>query len=187
MAINSEWILPIITVRHPYTWFKSMCKNPYTAKWRHRKNDPSDCPAIKGPLGDWNGVSVHYGGGDDNHKSIAHLWNDWYSFYIKEASYPWLAIRMEDLVFYPKETIRAVCECAGGEIRKDQDFKFIVESAKADSPGHDPSTGIYAAWIKYSKRPEPMFGFSETQYEAAIEALDSDLMSAFGYHHPRPN
>lgn len=74
-----------------------------------------------------------------------------------------------------------------GEIRKDQDFKFIVESAKADSPGHDPSTGIYAAWIKYSKRPEPMFGFSETQYEAAIEALDSDLMSAFGYHHPRPN
>jgi hypothetical protein len=91
---------------------------------------------------------------------------------------------MEDLVFYPKETIRAVCECAGGEIRSDQPFKFIVESAKADSPGHDASTGLYAAWIKYSKRPQPQFGFSDTQYEAAIKALDSDLMKAFGYHHP---
>ena len=96
-------------------------------------------------------------------------------------------LRLEDIVFYPKETITAVCECAGGEIRKDQEnFTYIVESAKADSPGHDASTGIYAAWTKYSKRPEPQFGFSDTDYYAAVEALDSELMEAFGYHHPPP-
>ncbi len=122
---------------------------------------------------------------DDQHRSLAHLWNDWYSYYINEADYPFVVVRMEDLVFYPKETTRLICECAGGEIRTDQDrFQFVVDSAKADSPGHDKSTGIFAAWVKYSRRPEPRFGFSEQDYEAAREALDEKLMDSLGYKHP---
>jgi hypothetical protein len=43
---------------------------------------------------------------------------------------------MEDLVFYHMETTKAICECAGGiKIRMDQPFQFIVDLAKADSPG----------------------------------------------------
>jgi hypothetical protein len=188
MTINKEWILPVVTLRNPYTWFRSTCKNPYTANWKHKRQDSGDCPALKDlNTGRWNNVTVRFGAGEDYHKSVAHLWNDWYSYYIKEAKFPWAAIRMEDLVFYPKETIRAVCECAGGKIRTDQAFVFIVDSAKADSPGHDASTGIYAAWIKYSKRPPPKFGFSDADYQAAKEALDPSLMSAFGYQHPPPS
>ena len=94
---------------------------------------------------------------------------------------------MEDLVFYPKETTKAVCECAGGEIRTDQPFQFIVDSAKADSPGHDISTGIFAAWVKYSKRPTARYGLLEEDYEAAIQGLNTTLMKSLGYYHPPAN
>lgn len=94
---------------------------------------------------------------------------------------------MEDLVFYPKETTKAVCECAGGKIRTDQPFQFIVDSAKADSPGHDVSTGIFAAWVKYAKRPQPRYGLLEEDYAAAIESLNQALMESLGYHHPSAN
>lgn len=122
---------------------------------------------------------------EDEHRSLAHLWNDWYSYYVSEADFPFVVVRMEDLVFYPKETTRLICECAGGKIRTDQErFQFIVDSAKADSPGHDKSTGIFAAWVKYSKRPEPRFGFSRLDYDAAREVLDEKLMDSLGYSHP---
>mmetsp|Transcript_59017 Transcript_59017/g.144395 ORF Transcript_59017/g.144395 Transcript_59017/m.144395 type:complete len:453 (-) Transcript_59017:608-1966(-) len=206
-AINKEWILPVVTVRHPYTWFKSMCKNSYSAKWSHRgkKGGTDGCPNIRAntkgdirynrdqgrddvQIGDYNPVVVKYADErTDNHENIAALWNDWYGYYLKE-DIPYVMIRMEDMVFYPKETTKAVCECAGGEIRKDKDaFTFIVDSAKADSPGHDKSTGIFAAWVKYSKRFEPMFGFSQQDYDDAKSILNQDLMSSLGYHHPPPS
>ncbi len=187
MKINKDWILPVLTLRNPYTWLQSTCKNSYTARWKHRRNDPQGCPSLKDEeTEEWNNVTVHYGGGDDYHKSMAHLWNDWYSYYLDDAKYPWIAIRMEDIIFYPKETVRTVCECAGGAIRTDREFVFITGSAKADSRGHDASTGLYEAWVKYSKSPIPKFGFTDLDYEAAKEALNANLMETFGYQHPPP-
>jgi hypothetical protein len=168
-----------------------MCKNGYTAKWDHHKtgNDgvTRDCPNLKtGSMQVWNPVTVSFADErQDHHLSLAHLWNDWYSYYLEQADFPFLVIRMEDLVFYPKETTKIVCECAGGKIRTDQEnFSFIVDSAKADSPGHDKSTGIFAAWVKYSKPPPPLYGFSPSDYAAAKEALNSGLMESLGYRHP---
>ena len=177
-AINKDWILPVVTIRNPYTWFQSMCKNEYTAKWEHRKQE---CPKLRlAPHGDWNNsVSVKFADErEDRH---------WYSYYNDQADFPFVAVRMEDLVFYPKETTKAVCECAGGNIRTDQPFQFIVDSAKADSPGHDHSTGIFAAWVKYSKRPLPRHGLFEEDYVAAKQALDQNLMESLGYDHPSAN
>ncbi|KAG7374252.1 hypothetical protein IV203_013347 [Nitzschia inconspicua] len=190
-AINKEYILPIVTIRHPYSWFKSMCKNGYTAQWDHHKTGKDGltrgCPNLKtGSQSVWNPVTVKYADNrDDHHLSLAHLWNDWYSYYLDQADFPFLVIRMEDLVFYPKETTKIVCECAGGKIRTDQEnFSFVVDSAKADSPGHDKSTGIFAAWVKYSRPPPPRFGFSQSDYTAAKEALNDRLMGLMGYKHP---
>jgi len=92
---------------------------------------------------------------------------------------------MEDLVFYPEETLHQVCECAGGKIGEDQKFKLITNSAKGDSQGHDTSTGIYEAWIKYSRaNTKERYGFSEADYADARAALDGDRMEALGYKHP---
>ncbi|KAL3909534.1 MAG: hypothetical protein SGILL_008049, partial [Bacillariaceae sp.] len=196
-AIKKEYILPVVTTRHPYTWFKSMCKNGYTAKWDHHKTGKDGmtlkCPNLKVGGGSdnkvWNPVTVTFAEKrEDHHLSLAHLWNDWYSYYVDQADYPFVVVRMEDLVFYPKETTQIICECAGGRIQTDRDsFGFIVDSAKADSPGHDKSTGIFAAWVKYSKQPGPKYGLSGSDYASAKEALNGKLMERLGYEHPPAN
>ena len=185
--INKEWLLPVVTIRNPYSWFKSMCKNGYTAKWDHGRTH--NCPNIMGPDNTYsNTLTVRFAENrEETHQSIAHLWNEWYAQYVKDADYPFLMIRMEDLVFYAKETTTAVCNCAGGKIRTDQPFKYVVDSAKADSVGHDHSTGIVQAWIKYSRPPPPQYDFSDRDYEASKQTLDSDLMETFGYKHAPPN
>jgi hypothetical protein len=144
-----------------------------------------NCPKLKKD-DKWNPVTVKYADDrTDEHLSLAHLWNDWYGYYVSQTDYPFVVVRMEDLIFYPKETIKAVCECAGGEIPTDRNFQFITESAKADSPGHDTSTGMSAAWIKYSQLPPPRHGYKVEDYEAAKEGLNGTLMESLGYKHPR--
>jgi len=200
-AIKKEYVLPVVAIRHPYSWFGSMCKNGYTAKWSHTKTKregdgkPLNCPNLKqgnAPNAPWNPVTVTYAEKrEDHHFSLAHLWNEWYSYYLDlEArgggdDFPYLVIRLEDLIFYPQETTRQVCECAGGKIRDDQTFQLITDSAKGDSQGHDHSTGIFEAWIKYSKpNTKERHGFSEVDYTNAINALNGTLMEAMGYKHP---
>lgn len=200
-AITKEYILPVVTIRHPYTWFGSMCKNGYTARWDHKKTPkksdgkPRNCPNLKYGNSDnsaWNPVTVTYAEErTDHHLSLAHLWNDWYSYYLDLSKrgggddFPFLVVRMEDIVFYPKETIYQVCECAGGKIRDDQPFQLITDSAKKDSPGHDASTGTFEAWVKYSQpNSKEHYGFSEADYKHAMKALDEKLMKSLGYKHP---
>jgi len=177
---------------------QSMCKNPYTARWQHH----TQCPNLKGDdtsndharNARWNQVTVKYGAATETYQSLAHLWNDWYNDYYQTAvalldhntttHYPWIMIRMEDLVFHTVPTITRVCECAGGQIRTDRPFHYIVDSAKADSPGHDTTTGVAEAWIKYSRPLPPRAGFSVRDHAAARQALDPHLMQLFGYRHP---
>jgi len=186
-GIDRNDILPVVTIRDPWRWMSSMCRHPYSAKWRHNQ---SNCPHLQLKDGNfstdhWNSVRVKYGAGFKTYESLAHLWNDWYNSYVKQAtSYPWVMIRMEDVVFHTKDTITAVCECVGGRIRTDQPFVFVIESAKKDSPGHDTSTGLAEAWIKYSQPLAAMGGFSEEDYTAAVEAIDENLMETFQYQHP---
>jgi len=179
-AINKHDILPVVTIRHPYRWMQSMCKNPYSAKWPHF----TKCPRLLRDNGvTWNNVTVKYGAASDGYQSLAHLWNDWYHQYWT-ADYPFIMIRMEDLVFQTKATIATVCECAGGVLRTDRPFQYVADSAKKDSPGHDTTTGYAEAWIKYSQPLAPRAGFAEDDYEASVQVLDSDLMQRFGYQHP---
>jgi hypothetical protein len=158
-----------------------MCKNPYAARWPHF----SKCPNLLHEDGvTWNNVTVHYGVAEDHYLSLAHLWNEWYKEYYSDADYPFVMIRMEDLVFHTKDTVTQVCECAGGIIRTDQPFEYVMDSAKADSPGHDTTTGYYQAWIKYSQPLAAKAGFTADDFEAASKVLDQDLMQKFGYQHP---
>jgi hypothetical protein len=97
-------LLPVVTIRHPYFWMQSMCKNPYTAKWPHQGT--TNCPHLVKSGGDgnattknWNNVTVKYGAGTENYQSLAHLYNDWYHGYTQHAKYPWLMIRMEGKTF----------------------------------------------------------------------------------------
>jgi len=168
----------------------SMCANPYAARWRHFRQCPNlleqSSTAAENGSDNWNNVTVKYGVGPRMYPSLVHLWNEWYNAYKQHAEYPFIIIRMEDLVFHTKETITAVCECAGGRIRDDRKFVYVVDSAKKDSPGHDTTTGLAEAWIKYSKPLAANGGFEYDDYRAALKALDHELIDLFHYSNPLP-
>jgi hypothetical protein len=60
-------------------------------------------------------LRVRYKSGNIHHESLAHMWKDWYQEYY-EASFPRLVIRLEDVVFYPKQVLQSVCDCVGGTL-----------------------------------------------------------------------
>lgn len=197
--IDIKDVLPVVTIRNPWRWMQSMCKNPYAAQWEHYYQ----CPNLKNATENvtWNEVTIKYGAGTDAYKSLQHLWNDWYNEYYNmlststnrsdtdnrqnENNHPLLIVRMEDLVFHAEETITAVCECAGGKIYSNRPFQLIEKSAKASSPqGHDTSIGLLEAWIKYSRPLQPGAGFSSSDYQASIDSVDRNLLNMFQYQPP---
>lgn len=181
--VEKDSLLPVVTIRHPYAWMKSMCHNSYTAKWAHSSKS---CPHLLTDESSMTPTSltVKYGDHEDAFDSLAHLWNGWYNQYRKEASYPFVMIRFEDLIFHTKNVTTQICHCAGGEIRSDRPFFYIVESAK-QGPGHGKDrTGMVQAWIKYGNPMTPRADFSASDSKAAKAFLDSDLMNIFGYKHP---
>jgi hypothetical protein len=197
--INKDYILPCVTIRSPWRWMQSMCKNPYTARWPHASICPHLVVNASESSRQWNPVTVKYGAGIENYTSLVHLWIEWYDQYARlvldnevvenqATSYPVLIIRMEDLIFYTQETVTQICQCAGGIIYADKPFEYVVESAKKDSPGHDTSIGLTEAWIKYSKPLQPHAGFVQEDYLAGLDALKHDdrfkLMERLHYHHP---
>ena len=118
--------------------------------------------------------------------SLAHLWNEWYAQYWRDADFPFLIVRFEDLIFRQYNTTKIICECAGGKVNSQSNFKYIVNSAK-QGPGHgkkEERTGMIDAWIKYGKPQEVKAGFSDIDWEASLEFLSHDLMEKMGYRFP---
>jgi hypothetical protein len=193
-TIHVNDVLPIITIRHPYRWIQSMCHHPYAAKWQHYTKCPN---VINTKTLSTNPVTIQYGAGIETYESIPHLWNDWYHEYYQHAIredtgsdhqyYPLLIVRMEDLIFHTKETITSICDCVGGKLYSKQKFDYIVTSAKGDSPGHDTTTDIVNAYIKYGRSLQINAGFDFSDYNATRYILNNNLMGIFHYHHPFTN
>mmetsp|Transcript_13908 Transcript_13908/g.20528 ORF Transcript_13908/g.20528 Transcript_13908/m.20528 type:complete len:426 (+) Transcript_13908:102-1379(+) len=185
--IWKESVLAVVTIRHPYDWMRSMCKNHYTAYWPH--NEHGMCPHLFNPKKkELVPVEIKYDGSKVQHTSLADLWNTWYQDYILNSSFPFLVVRFEDLQFYAKNVTTQICHCAGGLIRDDRPFTYIINSAK-QGPGHgkqEERTGMVDAWIKYGQPMPPQNGFNDADYETAKQELDASIMQRFKYRHPDP-
>jgi len=180
--------LPIVTVRNPFDWMVSMCNIPYTARWPH----VNICPHLvtisskgrKVPVG----VEVKLAERLLHFDSLADLWNEFYAQYYRDFQYPYLIVRFEDLTFRQYETTKTLCECAGGVVKPQDMFKYIIKSAK-QGPGHgkvSERTGMVDAWIKYGQPKQVKGGFSDQDYDAAIEFLSHEFMERMGYKFPPP-
>lgn len=198
--------LPVVTIRNPFTWMSSMCRIPYGAHWD--RSDPGTggrgvCPHLAYADGRRNrradvdgggnatrtspvGLVYEFSGHSLSYESLAHLWNDWYAGYWRDADFPFLMVRLEDLIFRQYEATRAICDCAGGTVPSVDDFRYIVHSAKT-GPAHGKAserTDMVDAWAKYG-RPMPVkAGFSDLDYDAAVEYLSRELMDMMGYKYP---
>jgi hypothetical protein len=187
MNMKLEAVLPIVLIRHPYDWLKSVCNQPYAVHWRDRDENRSDfvCPWIVHEDNQTQEVIVTYGSGLQRYESVAHLWNRWYRGYFDSMAFPRIMIRMEDLIFYPHKVIPKICHCAGATLSHGGAIKVPLESAKQDARGHQMrySTTYLQAVIKYGNlRTWERFPLRDRV--AARGILDNEMMETFGYQHP---
>jgi len=182
-SVDANNILPAVTIRDPLVWLHSMCRHEYTASWHHP--DKNRCPDFS--LLDLE-AKVEYAEFTRRYESILHLWNDYYREY-QSASFPRLIVRFEDLIFHPEEVTKTVCECAGGSMRRDGRFKYIVDSAKKGENAHGKvRTGYVDAIVKYGSETRRYQDYQfRTDLEYIRDKADPELMKLMGYPAANPD
>ena len=108
-----EEYLPATTIRDPYSWMSSICRNPYTIHWPHNKKKCPNFP-LKGTKNEEFYVKFGASKWPVLYDNLADMWNVWNGEYYNETQLPTLMVRFEDIVFHPKEVTKQVCECVGG-------------------------------------------------------------------------
>lgn len=176
---NKTRVLPAIMVRNPFDVLESMCRNSYSVHYEENVN--STCPHLVHPkTGDLLPVYVGLKKPRIKHTSIIHYFNYWYQGYFHDFHHPKLFIRLEDLTVHPRETVQAICECAGGTVS--DNFVYKLSSAK-EGMGHgkeSESNGLVEAWTRLGRA----VSFSPLDYEAVTTHVDQELMTAFRYKPP---
>jgi hypothetical protein len=171
--------MPMVTIRDPLIWLKSMCRHKYMARWVGFQ-DEDHCPNF---LMKDLAMRVKYDGFARDYESVLHLWNEYYEDY-KNVDIPFLLVRFEDLVFHPEETITKVCECGGG-MRSGKKFHYIVNSAKKGAAAHGDMkqrTGFVDALVKYGKLEKRYKDFhSKEDLEYVRDNIDQSLMKMMQY------
>lgn len=131
-------------------------------------------------------VRVRYKSGTLFHDSLVHMWNEWYHEYI-DADFPRIVVRLEDLVFHPKEVISKICHCAGGTVK--DDFQYVTETAKVGGENiHGKAadrTNLFK-WLTRFHLEDRLKNMTSEDHAFAREHLDSELLKMFGYLLPPP-
>jgi hypothetical protein len=181
--------LVVITVRDPYTWMQSMCRQGYATQFEH---SITHCPNIIPYKEDIEAhrrfakmkyipVIVKYNSDlKFKYESLVHYWNVWYSEY-KKAEFPRLFVRMEDLLFHGEEVVTQICECGGGTMRTP--FMHVQEVANRNLgiEQNHKLAGLIGSLIRYGNIKTRKQGYPPFQLQAARNLLDSTLMKLFGY------
>ena len=125
-------VLPIVVVEDPLRWMVNVCLDrPHVLELETTLR--SNCPALD------ESVLIRYltFHNTTTHKSLAHLWNDWYEPWLSKHLGPRLLIRAEDVMLFPQELVESVCKCLGGRLQ--QNFRVSCSMAcrcAAESVGH---------------------------------------------------
>ena len=218
---DPEMILPVVTIRDPYTWMQSMCRKGYRAEWfytdahcpnlvpniidrqiyRRTKsrtfvtnpNFKTDKIKVQSGQHDDTGfrpdrenvpVKVRYNSFNTTYDSLAHLWSEWYQGYMDSGA-PFLLIRAEDLIFFPEQVVKQVCECVGGKM--EDKFSLVQEDLKSNSNHNMRSTesrdmtSMFARYGSGSKRTKQM---TNDDLAFAKKHLNGSLMKTNAYKHP---
>lgn len=207
--VPKEHILPVISIRDPFSWMQSMCRHTYAAHWPHSKNHCPDLIATEADISTMPKLNMLYGRNEEedleklvpvdikynkeltvHHLSLAHYYSEWYNDYLK-ADYPRIMLRFEDMLFYGEEVTRTVCKCGGGVPVPDNGrlgrFAHISESAKKGASAHGAQsqrTNLVGALIRYGSLANQIDSMTVDDLAAARRHLDPKLMETFRYRHP---
>ena len=135
---------------------------------------------------------VKYKLANTTHKSLAHMWVDWYDEYL-QADYPRVFVRMEDLVFHARNVTETICQCVGGEAIRREDggeqFQYITDSAKHGKIHGNDKTTLLDAMIRYGSANNNKLNRTKDMTKEdkayAQSVFRKDLMEMFGYSYPQ--
>ena len=185
-SLNYTWVMPVVIVKDPFHWMVSNCRHAYFL-WEH---DDFHCPnvTVMGEDGRVvpNSFVVNFAKETRHLTSLVHFWNEWYGEYNDQsASYPLVYIRFEDLVFHTEFVVRSLCDCIGGTAPSEHPaFVYLEESAKSYAKVHSGASGFVDAMLRYGNPDMRLEGWTAIDYKYAMENLDGELMSKFGYLYP---
>jgi len=199
-------VLPVVLVRDPYRWMRSMCKNPYDV----RLYRPTECPRLVFGSDDendtgtnsstgwrYNNVTVNgeqsYYRHADQYKSLADMWSEWNRQYL-EADFPRLVVRFEDTLYHAEAVFDKIRECIGmtstssqqQQLQQPQKYatppsSFRYYFAPAKEVDRAESTDFASAMIRYATEEGRYGGMTKQDLAYAYRALDSELMNLFRY------
>lgn len=139
--VNS--VLPVVVVKDPFTWMRSMCRMEYAAKFRHGQAQCCPHPVMRTKTV----VRFRKERPARNYTSVVDFWREWNEAY-ERFKHPRLLVRYEDLLFNSQETTKEVCECSGGTMKPT--FDPIAQGAKGGAGHGYHETGHNVAAATYS-------------------------------------
>lgn len=186
--VNKTAILPVVIIKDPFTWLQSMCRHPYSARWREtaehcpnlvpNDSDRSHFPVITKNHNRTVPVKIVFSKESVvKWDSLILLWNDWYRQYMN-AEYPVLMVRFEDLLFGPAVMLQHIATCVGVNVANP--IRYQVESSKR----HGSQTDLVHAVIKYGHSNGRLRNLTNDDLAYAVETLDDDLIRTFQYQMP---
>ncbi len=201
-------ILPIVIIRDPITWMKSMCETKDPIQWSaHQKRT---CPILASPTtiipdnkdvmglpksslktqksaitGNEARITVQYSRSSpaETYGNLIDLWNKWNLGWLLDETRPRIILRYEDLLFHPKSVIQLVCGCAGGVLK--HDFSNYLEQSKLNRSfifkKKPKEIDIISAIIESGNKIDRENFLSPENLEYSRKHLDETLMSLFHY------
>lgn len=143
-------------------------------------------------------VWVRYKNENAHHDSMAHFWKEWNQEYFEArddvddtgaaastrsmSSFPRLMVRLEDLVFFPQQVLKEICDCVGGQLLSDPMVLVGDTSKKGGENVHGSNkTDLRAAMIShvYTNRSRGMT-LDDMVYASNV-LKDSPVLQRLGY------
>ncbi|KAL3936789.1 MAG: hypothetical protein SGBAC_007962, partial [Bacillariaceae sp.] len=183
--MNQTAVLPVVTVRHPITWLNALCRHGYSLFWDH---DSELCnttlrldQAVHAKFG-YTNQSIVY----DN---LIDVWREWNLEYFQQREYPLLMIRLEDIVYRPKQVVEDVCHCIGGQLYSEKPFSIFADSMNVGKGhGEHRSSGLLSTFIEFAKPMKQWrHKFSKDDWEIVELVLQDDngLLALLNYRIPK--
>ena len=173
-GVDVDEVLPVVVVKDPLTWMRSMCRMEYAAKFRHGQAQCCPHPVMKTATD----VRFRRERPAFNYTSLPDFWSKWNDAYHASAI-PRLMVRYEDLLWRTRETTKRVCDCVGG--RMTETFDPIAQSAKGGAGHGFHETGRNSATAKYGNETKRYEFLTDADVTYVADHADPRFMAQFHY------
>jgi len=186
--ISVNLVLPVMIVKDPLTWMKSMCRKPYGASFEgaRLRRLVKTCPS---PVKEGTQTNVSF---QPNkvvaYKSLVHMWGEWVRAYA-DMKTPHLIVRYEDLLFNTEEVVKKICDCGGG-VMVDGDFRQKSNPSKRGKEHQsirqsmgEATTDRSKALAKTGDPAKRLEGYSANDLKFIRDSWDEELIKFFHYYH----